>query len=108
MDALAVAIFHTELMAERGPPDPNTLHNPFSQSRLSIVSHSLQWFGRFAPNLAPYSVFPLPNEDCVGLMTGELWLFAYLNIGNVIRCLRRRGSGRASPMSARWPERRRT
>ena len=90
-DALAVEVFSMELMAERGPPDAKTIHNPFSRSRHSIVVHNLEWFGRFAPNLAPYSVFPLRDADCVALMTGELWLSVYFNIGNFVRCLRRRG-----------------
>ncbi len=90
-DALAVEVFSIELMAERGPPDAKAFHNPFSQSRHSIVTNNLESFGRFAPNLAPYSVFPLRDADCVALMTGELWLSVYFNIGNFVRCLRRRG-----------------
>ena len=96
-DALAVDVFSTELMAERGPLDAKTLHNPFSQSRDSTVAHNLEWFGRFVPNVAPYSVFPLRDADCVALMTGEIWLWVYANIGNAVRCLRRRGLGVRMP-----------
>lgn len=94
-DCLAVEVFDAELMAQafadgRAPPD-KAFHNPFAQSKDAGTFHSLQHFDKFSPNAAPYSVFPLPNEDCVGIMTGSLWLCTYFNRGNFVRCLRRRG-----------------
>lgn len=90
-DCLAADVILIEEMAERlnaGKKSP--IHNPFEQSRDSTVFHSLQWFSRFARNLAPYSLFPLPVEDRMDIMTGAVWVVTYFNWGNLLRCLRRR------------------
>jgi hypothetical protein len=94
-DCLAVEAFDLRQTAQafadgKAPPD-KAFHNPFAQSKDAGTFHSLQHFDKFSPNAAPYSVFPLPNEDCVGIMTGSLWLWTYFNRGNLVRCLRRRG-----------------
>ena len=93
-DCLAAEVFDTELMAEAvhegTASTKKCFHNPFAQSSDGGVHHSLQ-FDRFTPNLAPYSVFPLPADDCADIMTGALWVFTYFNLGNLRRCLRRRG-----------------
>lgn len=91
-DCLAADVFLAEEMAEMvnaGKKSP--IHNPFEQSRDSSVFHSLEWFSRFARNLAPYSLFPLPVEDRLDIMTGAVWVVTYFNWGNLRRCLRRRG-----------------
>ncbi len=96
-EALAVEVFDMDIMSERFADDPGSLakaiHNPFSQSKLAIVAHSLDSFEIFSPNKAPYSVFPLEDDDCIDIMTGKLWVFTYLNLRNVVRCLKRRGIG---------------
>ncbi len=88
-DCLAVEACHMPtLFQQEIAAEP---HNPFAQSRQASVHHSLTFFDIFARNLAPYSVYPLPDDDCTALMTGETWLFTYFNRGNLVRCLRRRG-----------------
>ncbi len=96
-DCLAVEVFDLKLMAEafadgKAPLD-RVFHNPFAQSKDAGTCHSLELFDKFSPNMAPYSIFPLPDEDCVGVITGSLWLFTYFNRGNFVRCIRRRGLG---------------
>lgn len=90
-DCLAVEVFDLKLIADAYAAGKVRFHNPFAQSKDTGTSHSLELFDKFTPNMAPYSVFPLSSEDCVGIMTGSLWLFTYFNKGNFVRCLRRRG-----------------
>ncbi len=94
-DCLAVEVFDVEIMAEAFAGDrtliEDAFHNPFVHSADAVTFDSLQLFDKFSWNIAPYSVFPLSNEDCIGLMTGSLLRFTYFNMGNLVRCLRRRG-----------------
>jgi hypothetical protein len=88
-DCLAVDAWDTEVLFEQGrTPD---LLSPFVQSRQAYSRHSLTFFDTFPRNVAPYSVFPFPDQDCTDLMTGALWLHTHFNHGNLVRCLRRRG-----------------
>ena len=93
-DCLAAEVFHLELMAEAFDKGniglQKSVHNPFAQSPLGGTHHSL-YSDRFTPNVAPYSVFPLPSADCVDIMIGSLWVWTYFNLGKLVRCLRRRG-----------------
>ena len=88
-DCLAVEALYMETLFEQGRSPE--LHNPFAQSRQASSHHSLTFFDQFARNLAPYSVYPFPDDDCSDVMCGYLWLCTHFNRGNLIRCLRRRG-----------------
>lgn len=94
-DSLAVEVFELHQMADafaRGSVTREKgFHNPFAQAKESGTFHSLEHFDKFVPNVAPYSVFPLRDEDRVGIMTGSIWVWTYFNRGNLVRCLRRRG-----------------
>jgi hypothetical protein len=90
-DALAVEAVDIQIMADRFEAGGWRLSDPFKQSPHAGAMHSLNNFGRFSPNIAPYSVYPLDDQDRVGAMSGGLWLISYINQGNVVRCLRRRG-----------------
>jgi len=91
-DSLAVEVFDVEQMAQaRDGSSGIRFNNPFRQSKDAAAFHSLDHFDKFSPNVAPYSVFPLADGDCVGLMSGELWLWIYINRGNLVRALKRRG-----------------
>jgi hypothetical protein len=48
-------------------------------------------FLAFGPNCAPFSVFPFPEEICVGLMTGTIIFTSFLNQSEVAREFERRG-----------------
>ena len=93
-DALAVEVI-TEPFLDSG--GPSRMNNPFSQSTDGMVFMSLRHFGTFTKNLAPYSIFPLSDEDRIGILTGELLLISYYNDGNVHRAIRRRGMGVRRP-----------
>jgi hypothetical protein len=88
-DCLAVDALDMELLFREGRMAQ--LHNPFAQSRQASSHSSLTFFDQFSKNLAPYSVYPFPDDDCTDLMTGNLWLRTHFNHGNLVRCLRRRG-----------------
>lgn len=94
-DCLAVDVLFTDMMvAEDRQP---IMHNPFMQSNEGRTYHSLQFFDRFAKNVAPYSIFPFSDEDCSDIMTGAILLISHFNYGNLVRCLRRRGLSVESP-----------
>ncbi|MEX1253128.1 MAG: hypothetical protein WEE64_02190 [Dehalococcoidia bacterium] len=87
-DCLAVDVWCMDrLFADGRKP---TRHNPFEQSGQAMTGHSLKSFSSFAPNFAPYSVFPLTARDCADLIVGAIWLVSHFNWGNVVRCLKRR------------------
>ena len=90
-DALAAEVIDVQIMAEQEEPGSHRFQDPFSQSGDAGLIHSMNHFGRFSPNVAPYSVFPFEDDDRVGAITGGLWLITYINQGNIVRCLRRRG-----------------
>lgn len=48
-------------------------------------------FVAFTPNCAPFSVFPFPEEICVGLITGAERFMSFLNESEVAREFERRG-----------------
>jgi hypothetical protein len=48
-------------------------------------------FLAFTPNCAPFSVFPFPEDICVGLMTGAVRFMSFLNQSEVAREFERRG-----------------
>jgi hypothetical protein len=88
-DCLAVDALHIPSLLEQGRTAE--LHDPFAQSTQARSFHSFTVLKGFARNVAPYSVYPFPDEDCTDLMTGDLWLWTHFNHGNLIRSLRRRG-----------------
>lgn len=94
-DCLAVQLFDVQQIA--GEADVarkggrSLIHDPFEQSNDAMRRHSLELFAEFTPNIAPYSVFPLSDQDCTDIMLGRIWLVSYFNLGNLLRCLRRRG-----------------
>lgn len=94
-DCLAVQVFDTGIMAERFAADEldlnKLLKNPFDQVKLSLTSHNLSMFGRFTANAAPISIYPLSDEDCIDILSGRMWVVTYFNLGNLIRCVRRKG-----------------
>jgi hypothetical protein len=88
-DCLAVEAWYMQkLVDEKRKP---RRQDPFAQSRQASSYSNLDFFARFARNLAPYSVFPFSDEDCTDLMTGAIWLITHFSHGNLVRCLRRRG-----------------
>ncbi len=93
-DCLAVQVFETSVMADEfDRPSAERrarIHNPFEHSRDARVFDTLKLFTRFTWNVAPYSVFPITADDSLAIMTGRLWLISYFNLGNLVRCLRRR------------------
>jgi hypothetical protein len=94
-DCLAVDALHIPSLFEQGRTAE--LHDPFAQSTQARSYHSFAVLKGFARNVAPYSVYPFPDEDCTDLMTGDLRLWTHFNHGNLIRSLRRRG------LIARYP-----
>ena len=92
-DSLAVVVLDAIDMGEKvdaGKKISDLVRNPFEQSKHAAVYDSLAFSSRFSWNLAPYSVFPLPPEDRLAIMTGKLWVVTFFNYGNLYRCLRRR------------------
>lgn len=94
-DCLAVQVFDNTSTAERLNRSDLTFEdvttNPFRQSKMSFMANSLSFFDKFTPNAAPYAVYPFDNESCIDIITGRLWIVTYFNLGNLARCLRRRG-----------------
>ncbi len=88
-ESIAVDVFCMEAVRAR-PELFQQARNPFSQAG-SLVAHSHEFFYTFTPHIAPYSVFPLPNDDCADLMTGAIWVVTYFSLHRFVRCLRRRG-----------------
>jgi len=92
-DCIAVDLWYIPTLTQVAEPEdaPKLLHNPFSQSKQASWYNRMEFFHEFSRNLAPYSIYPFGDDDCVDLMTGALQLTTYFNYGNLIRCLRRRG-----------------
>ena len=92
-DCVAVDVWYMPVLTEIAKADePNSfLHNPFSQSSEAGTHTRITYFEKFSINLAPYSVYPLKDEDCVDLMTGTATVWVHFNHGNLRRSLRRRG-----------------
>jgi len=92
-DSVAVDVWYLPTLMQVAEPEdaPRFFHNPFSQSSQALSYNRILFFHEFSRNLAPYSVYPFGDDDCVDLMTGALQLTTHFNHGNLIRCLRRRG-----------------
>lgn len=99
---LAVDVLDPELLAEIGDDRrmAKLLHNPFHQTREAVRHHSLDFFGQFSPNLAPYSIYPFSDQDCSDVMTGAVWLISHFSDRNLARCLKRRGFSVLLPTEA--------
>ncbi len=89
--ALAVNVLFPDVLAKEDADFDNIVENPFKQSPRFLTFNSYEFFDLFTPNLPPFSIFPLPAEDRVSLMTGEIWLLTYINVGDAVRALRRCG-----------------
>ena len=96
-DCLAVDAWYMGGLFQEDKCPKHTLHNPFSQSSQASSSNSLRYFDQMATPLAPYSIFPFPDDDCLDLMTGAMWLVLHFNHGRFIRVFQRSG------LEARWP-----
>jgi hypothetical protein len=90
-DAIAVDVFDTDIACTQGALKPQGFHNPFAQNKWAQTHSNYDTFGIFSPNVAPYSIFPLPDEQRIDLMYGRVLLLTYVNVGELIRALRRRG-----------------
>lgn len=90
---LAVDVLHVEsLLDMSSEKEMQKLdHNPFKQSPRATSHSSLDYFGTFSPNVAPYSVYPFSDEDCTDVMTGDILLRTHFNHRNLERCFKRRG-----------------
>lgn len=88
-DCIAVDVFSMEAVRA----DPELLrkrNNPFSPSS-SFAADSLEFFHTFTPNIAPYSIFPLSDDQCSDLLTGATWVVTYFSLHRLTSCLKRRG-----------------
>jgi len=58
-----------------------------------LLSPVTNWFllSHFSPNVAPYPLFPLREENRFALMSGEVWVMSMLNISGLQRWLAKRG-----------------
>jgi hypothetical protein len=92
-DCVAVEVWYLPTLMQVAEPEdgPKLMRNPFSQSAQALSYNPILFFNEFVRNLAPFSVYPLTDDDCVDLMTGTLQLTTHFNYGNLVRCLRRRG-----------------
>lgn len=97
-DALAVEVVRPPVLVRLGHTEP-AFHNPFKQSPRPYVYHTLKRFELWSANIAPVSIFPFDAQDCAAILTGAVWILSYCNLGNVIRCLRRRGLKASLPSS---------
>jgi len=90
-DCIAVDVWHMPTLVKTATSDVVDFHDPFSQSTEAGTHERMRYFDKFSVNLAPYSIYPLKDADCVDLMTGAVMVWVHFNHGNLRRCLRRKG-----------------
>jgi hypothetical protein len=99
-NALAIDVFDSDIMSERGLPKSGDTRNPFRQNKWAQTYSNTDHFGVFSPNQAPYSIFPLSPEQRVDLMTGRILILTYVNVPELIRTIRRRDLNARLPTQA--------
>ncbi len=98
--ALAIDVFDSDIMSERGLPKSADFHNPLKQNEWAQIYSNIDHTGVFSPNQAPYSIFPLSPDQRVDLMTGRILILTYVNVSDLIRSIRRRGLWARLPTKA--------
>ena len=98
-DCTAVDVWYMPVLVNAADPEEahRFLHDPFSQSKDAYTYNRVEYLDKFSINLAPYSIYPFSQEDCVDLMIGDLLIWTHFSHGNLRRCLKRRD------LFVRWP-----
>lgn len=47
--------------------------------------------GNFIRNGTPYAIFPFPPQDCMALISGEIWLISKINVTSIQRLFEQKG-----------------
>jgi hypothetical protein len=96
-NSTAISVFDIKVASELKLTPAQVLSNPFSGARFLYPYDSSALLGLFTPNVAPYSVFPLPPEDRVDLMMGKLVVVTWLDAERLMEAVSKRG------LNARMP-----